>query len=126
MPVGVDCEELVRRRRPLRRERKDDGGFGEHPPQHRRAKGGLPAFLRKPHGSLSFVLGRTGTLWADTMQGDPNNMNPRPANRGLRRALPLAVALVIGAAAGAGAYALSNRGSATPSASPLVVPAQPA
>jgi putative serine protease PepD len=60
------------------------------------------------------------------MQGDPNNMNPRPANRGLRRALPLAVALVIGAAAGAGAYALSNHGSATPSASPLVVPAQPA
>src|SRR3954467_13366438 len=53
-------------------------------------------------------------------------MNPRPANQGLRRALPLAVALVIGAAAGAGAYALSNHGSAAPSASPLVVPAQPA
>ena len=55
-------------------------------------------------------------------------MNPRPANKGLRRALPLAVALVIGAAAGAGAYALSNHGSGTPSASPspLVVPAQPA
>jgi len=67
-----------------------------------------------------------GTLWADTMQGDPNNMNPRPANRGLRRALPLAVALVIGAAAGAGAYALGNHDSATPSASPVVVPAQPA
>ena len=60
------------------------------------------------------------------MQGDPNNMNPRPANQGLRRALPLAVALVIGAAAGAGAYALGNHGSATPNASPLVVPAQPA
>jgi putative serine protease PepD len=60
------------------------------------------------------------------MQGDPNNMNPRPANQGLRRALPIAVALVIGAAAGAGAYALSNHGSATPSVSPLVVPAQPA
>jgi putative serine protease PepD len=60
------------------------------------------------------------------MQGDPKNMNPRPANQGLRRALPLAVALVIGAAAGAGAYALSNHGSATPNASPLVVPAQPA
>ncbi len=67
-----------------------------------------------------------GTLWADTMQGDPNNMNPRPANRGLRRALPLAVALVIGAAAGAGAYALGNHSSAAPSASPVVVPAQPA
>ena len=67
-----------------------------------------------------------GTLWADTMQGDPNNMNPRPANRGLRRALPLAVALVIGAAAGAGAYALGNHDSAAPSASPVVVPAQPA
>ncbi len=53
-------------------------------------------------------------------------MNPRPAKKGLRRALPLAVALVIGAATGAGAYALSNHGSATPSASPLVVPAQPA
>ena len=36
-------------------------------------------------------------------------MNPRPANKGLRRALPLAVALVIGAAAGAGAYALGNQ-----------------
>ncbi|TML54841.1 MAG: PDZ domain-containing protein [Actinobacteria bacterium] len=67
-----------------------------------------------------------GTLWADTMQGDPNNMNPRPANRGVRRALPLAVALVIGAAAGAGAYALGNHDSAAPSASPVVVPAQPA
>ena len=53
-------------------------------------------------------------------------MNPRPANRGLRRALPLAVALVIGAAAGAGAYALGNHDSAAPSASPVVVPAQPA
>src|SRR5207248_5831991 len=85
-----------------------------------------PPFLGKPHRSLSFVLGKMGTLWADTMQGDPNNMNPRPANRGLRRALPLAVALVIGAAAGAGAYALSNHSSAAPSASPVVVPAQPA
>ncbi|HEY2742369.1 MAG TPA: trypsin-like peptidase domain-containing protein [Gaiellaceae bacterium] len=53
-------------------------------------------------------------------------MNPRPANKGLRRALPLVVALVIGAAAGAGAYALNNHGSGTPSASPVVVPAQPA
>jgi len=60
------------------------------------------------------------------MQGDPTDMNPRPASTRLRRALPLAVALVIGAAAGAGAYALSNHGSKTPSASPLVVPAQPA
>src|SRR4051812_47673758 len=60
------------------------------------------------------------------MQGDPTNMNPRPASTRLRRALPLAVALVIGAAAGAGAYALGNHGSATPSAAPLVVPAQPA
>ena len=53
-------------------------------------------------------------------------MNPRPANSRLRRALPLAVALAIGAAAGAGAYALTNHSSGTPSASPLVVPAQPA
>jgi putative serine protease PepD len=53
-------------------------------------------------------------------------MNPRPANSRLRRLLPLAVALAIGAAAGAGAYALTNHGSGTPKASPLVVPAQPA
>jgi putative serine protease PepD len=53
-------------------------------------------------------------------------MNPRPANSRLRRALPLVVALAIGAAAGAGAYALTNHNSATPSASPLIVPAQPA
>jgi putative serine protease PepD len=51
-------------------------------------------------------------------------MNPRPATTRLRRLLPLAVALAIGAAAGAGAYALSNHGSKTPSAAPLVVPAQ--
>jgi len=54
-------------------------------------------------------------------------MNPRPANSRLRRALPLVVALAIGAAAGASAYALTNHhSSATPSAAPLVVPAQPA
>jgi putative serine protease PepD len=51
-------------------------------------------------------------------------MNPRPAGPRLRRALALAVALAIGAAAGAGAYALTNHGSKTPSAAPLVVPAQ--
>ena len=60
------------------------------------------------------------------MQGDPTNMNPRPASTRLRRALPLAVALAIGVAAGAGAYALSSHGSKTPSAAPVVVPAQPA
>jgi putative serine protease PepD len=53
-------------------------------------------------------------------------MNPRPASTRLRRALPVAVALAIGAGAGAGAYALSSHGSKTPSAAPLVVPAQPA
>jgi putative serine protease PepD len=55
-------------------------------------------------------------------------MNPRPAGSRLRRVLPLAVALAIGAGAGAGAYALTNHGSGskTPSAAPLVVPAQPA
>ena len=53
-------------------------------------------------------------------------MNLRPANPRLRRALPLAVALAIGAGAGAGAYALTSHGSKTPSASPVVVPAQPA
>ena len=51
-------------------------------------------------------------------------MNPRPANSRLRRALPIAVALAIGLAAGAGAYALTNHKSSTPSAAPLVVPAQ--
>jgi S1-C subfamily serine protease len=40
--------------------------------------------------------------------------------------LALVVALAIGAAVGAGAYALSNRGSSTPSAANVVVPAQPA
>ena len=55
-------------------------------------------------------------------------MNPRPSSPRLRRMIPLAVAVAIGALAGAGAYALTNdgSGSATPSASPLVVPAQPA
>jgi len=60
------------------------------------------------------------------MQGDPRDMNPRPASTRLRRALPVVVALAIGAAAGAGTYALSSHGSKTPSAAPVVVPAQPA
>src|SRR5580765_3337970 len=60
------------------------------------------------------------------MQGDPTDMNPRPASTRLRRALPVVVALAIGAAAGAGAYALSSHGSNAPSAAPVVVPAQPA
>jgi putative serine protease PepD len=53
-------------------------------------------------------------------------MNLRPANPRLRRVLPLVVAVAIGAAAGAGAYALTNHNSKTPSAAPLIVPAQPA
>ena len=53
-------------------------------------------------------------------------MNPRPGGSRLRRLLPLAVALAIGAGAGAGAYALTNHSSGTPSASHVVVPAQPA
>jgi putative serine protease PepD len=60
------------------------------------------------------------------MQGDPDHMNPRPASPRLRRVLPVVVALAIGAGAGAGAYALSSHGSKTPSAAPVVVPAQPA
>jgi putative serine protease PepD len=60
------------------------------------------------------------------MQGDQQNMNPRPGNPRLRWALALAVALAIGAAAGAGAYALTSHDSSSPSASPVVVPAQPA
>jgi putative serine protease PepD len=58
------------------------------------------------------------------MQGDQQTMNPRPGSPRLRWALALAVALAIGAAAGAGAYALSSHHSSSPSASPLVVPAQ--
>jgi S1-C subfamily serine protease len=53
-------------------------------------------------------------------------MNPRPGDPRLRRLLPLAVALAIGAAVGAGAYALTNHSSGAPSASRVVVPAQPA
>ena len=53
-------------------------------------------------------------------------MNPRPAGSRLRLALALVVALAIGAAAGAGAFALTNHDSKTPSAAPVVVPAQPA
>jgi putative serine protease PepD len=53
-------------------------------------------------------------------------MNLRPASPRLRRALSLAVAVAVGAAAGIGAYALTSHGSATPEASPVVVPAQPA
>jgi len=53
-------------------------------------------------------------------------MNLRPASLRLRRVLPLAVALAIGAGAGAGAYALTSHGSKMPSASPVVIPAQPA
>jgi len=53
-------------------------------------------------------------------------MNLRPANRRLRRLLPLAVAVAIGAAAGAGAYALGSHGSGTTTAAKVVVPAQPA
>jgi len=53
-------------------------------------------------------------------------MNPRPGGPRLRRLLPLAVALAIGAGVGAGAYALTNHSSEAPSASRVVVPAQPA
>jgi putative serine protease PepD len=60
------------------------------------------------------------------MQGDQQNMNSRPGSSRLRWGLALVVALAIGAGAGAGAYALTSHRSASPSASPLVVPAQPA
>jgi hypothetical protein len=53
-------------------------------------------------------------------------MNFRPANPRVRRALSLAAAVAAGAGAGVGAYALTNHGSGPPSASPVVVPAQPA
>jgi putative serine protease PepD len=61
------------------------------------------------------------------MQGEPENMNPRPAGTRLRRLAPLAVAAAIGVAAGAGAYALTNKHSNTTAApNSVVVPAQPA
>ena len=61
------------------------------------------------------------------MQGDPTNMNPRPAARACGALLPLAVALAIGVGAGAGAYALSSHGARRRRArSTVVVPAQPA
>jgi S1-C subfamily serine protease len=53
-------------------------------------------------------------------------MNLRPANRRLRRLLPLAIATAIGIGAGAGVYALANNGSGAPATSRLIVPAQPA
>jgi putative serine protease PepD len=53
-------------------------------------------------------------------------MKPRPLSPRLRRILPLALAAVVGIGAGAGAYALTSGGSGTPTASPVVVPAQPA
>jgi putative serine protease PepD len=53
-------------------------------------------------------------------------MSLRPVSPRARRALALAVAVAIGAGAGAGAYALTSRGSGTPNASNVVVPAQPA
>jgi putative serine protease PepD len=53
-------------------------------------------------------------------------MNFRPASPRLRRVIPLAVAVAIGAGAGAGAYALTSHGSSAPTASGVVVPAQPA
>jgi putative serine protease PepD len=53
-------------------------------------------------------------------------MNLRPASPRARRVLSLAVALAIGAGAGAGAYALTSNDSKTPSAAPVVIPAQPA
>jgi putative serine protease PepD len=61
------------------------------------------------------------------MQGEPENMNPRPADTRLRRLAPLAVAAAVGVAAGAGAYALTSQHSGSTAApSTVVVPAQPA
>ena len=60
------------------------------------------------------------------MQGDPDNMNLRPANPRLRRLLPIAVAAAIGIGVGAGTYALTSNGSNTPTTTKVVVPAQPA
>jgi putative serine protease PepD len=59
------------------------------------------------------------------MQGDPENMNPRPANLRLRRLIPIAVAAAIGIGVGAGTYALTSGGSGTQTTK-IVVPAQPA
>src|SRR5438128_663436 len=84
------------------------------------------AFLANAHSLLTLLLGITGTLGADTMQGDRENMNLRPASPRLRRLLPLAAAAAIGIGIGAGVYALTSNGSGTSSTSKVVVPAQPA
>jgi putative serine protease PepD len=60
------------------------------------------------------------------MQGDPENMNLRPANPRLRRLVPLAVAAAVGIGVGAGTYALTNGGSGRTTTTKVVVPAQPA
>jgi putative serine protease PepD len=53
-------------------------------------------------------------------------MNLRPASPRLRRLVPLAVAAAIGIGVGAGTYALTSKGSGTPTTAKVVVPAQPA
>jgi putative serine protease PepD len=60
------------------------------------------------------------------MQGDSEDMNPRPATPRLRRLLPLAVAAAVGIGVGAGTYALTSNGSQAPTTTKVVVPAQPA
>jgi putative serine protease PepD len=60
------------------------------------------------------------------MQGDPENMNLRPANPRLRRLIPLAIAAAIGIGVGAGTYALTTNGSGPSTTTKVVVPAQPA
>ena len=76
MALGVDREKIVRRRRRLSREREGDERQPRSRLQHRRDPAPRPpaeTFLANPHGSLTLVLGKTGTLRREaTMQGDPN------------------------------------------------------
>ena len=53
-------------------------------------------------------------------------MNLRPANRRLRRLVPLAIAAAVGIGVGAGTYALTSSSSGTQNTTKVVVPAQPA
>ena len=126
MPVGVDGEERPGGGGAFHREERATTAARARR-QDRRAGADRRRFLANPHGSLTLVLGRTGTLEADTMQGDSEHMNLRPANPRLRRAAPpCRRASAIGTAAAPARTPSRTTAPATPSASKVVVPAQPA
>jgi hypothetical protein len=65
--MGIDGEESARRRRRLHGEGEGDGRCCEHNARIAeigRCDGRRDPFLANPHGSLTLVLGRTGTLRA--------------------------------------------------------------